>query len=94
MTTYDDVCNAKTKKEMQKLFDLVLTECSKKFGGSVESHRTMQLSNVGYFAGYYDNKTRRRVDKWLHAVHPIFGKTNPSASESFNAGIKRGQKAR
>ena len=32
--------------------------------------------NLGYFAGYYDDETRKRVEKLFHTVHPIFGAIN------------------
>lgn len=30
--------------------------------------------NIGYFAGYYDEKTRIRVESLFDCEHPIFGK--------------------
>ena len=73
MTGYRDVCEATTKDEMQELFNLLLAELVERKGGSADSHRAMQLSNVGYFAGYYDSATAKRVLEWLGATHPIFG---------------------
>ena len=75
MSTYTAVCEAKTKAEMKARFSELLEACKKKFGGTKRKYSKMQLSNVGYFAGYYDDKTRERVSKWLGAEHPIFGKT-------------------
>ena len=47
-------------------------------------------SNLGYYAGYYDNETRARVEKLFLCEHPIFGsiKENgaPTPEEAFNAG--------
>lgn len=31
--------------------------------------------NIGYFAGYYDNETRGRVERVFGCFHPVFGKT-------------------
>lgn len=74
MNNYSKVCEAKTKKEMQRRFNLLLKQTSKKFGGTEESYLKQQLANIGYFAGYYnDEKIRKRVLKWLGAIHPIFG---------------------
>ena len=67
MSTYTAVCEAKTKAEMQKQFSALLEAVVKKLGGTKKGHSKMQLSNVGYFAGYYDGKTRKRVSKWLGA---------------------------
>lgn len=48
-------------------------------------------SNLGYFAGYYDNETRKRVEELFLCEHPVFGsyKENsvPTPEEAFNAGM-------
>lgn len=47
--------------------------------------------NLGYFAGYYDDKTRERIERLFNCSHPVFGsiKSNgrPTAQESFDAGV-------
>jgi len=46
--------------------------------------------NLGYYAGYYDNDTRRRVEKLFFCEHPVFGSVVkngiPTAQEAFNKG--------
>lgn len=46
--------------------------------------------NLGYYAGYYSNDTRERVERLFACAHPVFGKiaTNgaPTAEEAFEAG--------
>lgn len=32
-------------------------------------------ANLGYFAGYYSNETRNRVEKLFFTQHPILGKS-------------------
>lgn len=48
-------------------------------------------ANIGYFAGYYSNEVRARVEKLFLCSHPIFGKieeTGPiSAETAFEAGV-------
>jgi hypothetical protein len=48
--------------------------------------------NLGYFAGYYDDKVRRKVEKLFCCSHPIFGSIEqegqPTIEEAFNAGKK------
>ena len=46
-----------------------------------------ELSNLGYYAGYYDDMTRFRVQRLYGATHPIFGGTRPSTDEALQAGI-------
>ena len=82
MTTgYRDVCEAKTKADMQAKFRLLLAEIVQKHGGTPESHKDTQLSSVVYFAGYYSPAVRKRVFDWLRAVHPIFGNTVPTPAK-------------
>lgn len=46
--------------------------------------------NLGYFAGYYDNETRKRVERLFLCSHPIFGsiKENgrPTSEEALECG--------
>ena len=54
--------------------------------------------NLGYFAGYYSNETRERVEKLFSCEHPLFGsikeKGAPTAKEAFEIGKSLGEKAR
>lgn len=42
--------------------------------------------NIGYYAGYYDNKTANRVNKLFNCSHPIFGNSTPTGKEAFECG--------
>jgi hypothetical protein len=54
--------------------------------------------NIGYFAGYYDNKVRVRVEKLYNCAHPIFGsiaeKGAPGPMEAFKMGLNLGKKSK
>ena len=47
-------------------------------------------SNLGYYAGYYSNEVRERVEKLFCCAHPVFGsiKENgiPTPQEAFDMG--------
>jgi hypothetical protein len=51
---------------------------------------TIERANLGYYAGYYDDETRARVERLFNCVHPIFGPIAqngpPSARDAFEAG--------
>lgn len=52
-------------------------------------------SNLGYFAGYCDNKTRERVERLFCCEHPIFGSIQngtPTAEQAFKMGEALGRK--
>ena len=91
MAGYRTVCEAKTKKEMLAAFDTVLNEIVAEHGGTKEKHRPAQLSNVGYFAGYYDADTYQRVHEWLGTAHPIFGRSYPTPQKAMAAGKRAAQ---
>ncbi len=61
-------------------------------GVSDTGHTAEQIVNInlGYYAGYYSDETRQRVEKLFKCSHPIFGsiKENgvPSAKEAFECG--------
>ena len=48
------------------------------------------LANLGYYAGYYSQETRKRVQKLFGAVHPILGDAhkNLTPDDVFNKGIE------
>lgn len=52
-------------------------------------------TNLGYWAGYYDNETRERVERLFRCSHPVFGSIAkngpPTADVAFEAGLKRGE---
>ncbi len=48
-------------------------------------------ANLGYYAGYYGNDVRERVEKLFSCSHPIFGAIKygvPTAKEAFELGKK------
>ena len=52
--------------------------------------------NLGYYAGYYDNETRERVERLFSCQHPVFGKISigaPTPEQAFAAGVALGKKA-
>ena len=53
-------------------------------------------ANLGYFAGYYSNEVRERVEHLFNCSHPVFGsiKDNgaPTPKQAFEAGKKRADK--
>jgi hypothetical protein len=48
-------------------------------------------SNLGYYAGYYNQETMERVQRLFSCSHPIFGKVMPTAEEAFKKGLELGE---
>lgn len=53
----------------------------------------IERSNLGYFAGYYGEDTRERVERLFNCEHPIFGKFAVYGSPTFKEALERGIKA-
>jgi hypothetical protein len=87
---YGDVCEAETPEEMRIRFSLLLKELCEREGGTPESHRAIQLSNVGYFSGYYSSATGKRVLDWLGAAHPIFGTSHADGTLKQEQALESG----
>lgn len=43
-------------------------------GLSREEAERLERGNLGYYAGYYCNEVRERVERLFDCAHPIFGK--------------------
>jgi hypothetical protein len=60
-----------------------------------KSAEEIALDNLGYYAGYYDNETRERVERLFKCQHPVFGSIAengaPTAEEAFAAGMRLGR---
>ena len=53
--------------------------------------------NLGYYAGYCSDDTRKRIEKLFNCSHPIFGKIeeagSPTAKEAYEAGIRKAKES-
>jgi len=90
--TYAAAMRVKTQQEAKEFLEALLQDISEKFGGTPESHRATQLSNIGYFTGYYDAETAERVVRLFGCEHPIFGRSRPTTDEAFDAGKRIGRR--
>jgi len=68
------------------------------FGKTRQEAEEIERANLGYYAGYYDNETRERVERLFHCAHPVFGKIAengaPSPEAAFAAGLAFGSSAK
>ena len=86
----------KTRKAAEVYFK-ELVEYAMSFGQSREEAVRIQKSNLGYFAGYYDHETRKRVERLFCCEHPVFGSIEkngaPTQEQAFAAGRAMGKEA-
>ena len=48
-------------------------------------------ANMGYYAGYYDNETRERVEKLFRCSHPVFGTIKDNGTPTPEQAFKMGE---
>lgn len=82
----------KSQEEADQYFAMCV-EHTMSFGSSRDEAEQMERSNLAYYAGYYDNATRKRVERLFHCAHPVFGSIAengaPSPAKAFAVGLLR-----
>jgi hypothetical protein len=89
---YTPAMSIKTKEEAKEYLDALIEYTMAMNGVKLEDAIRIEKSNLGYYAGYYDNETIKRVQELFDCQHPIFGKVIPTAEEAFNMGRNIGRK--
>lgn len=56
-----------------------------------EQAEAIQKQNLGYYAGYYDNETRARVERLFACEHPIFGSIEANGAPTPEEAFRKGQ---
>ncbi len=59
--------------EAQAYFELLVSHCMSHDKTRKEAE-SIERENLGYYAGYCDDETRRRVEQLFGCAHPVFGK--------------------
>lgn len=82
--------------EADKVFEQLVQD-SMSYGHSREDSEAIERGNLGYFAGYFGNETRERVERLFKCEHPIFGSIvkngPPTLREALLAGMAIGKGA-
>ena len=89
---YDPAMSITEQAEADAYFErCVLHHMS--FGIERADAERFERGNLAYWAGYYDNETRARVERLFHCEHPIFGSIEkngpPTAATAFRMGLDR-----
>lgn len=80
------------QKEADVYFERLVQRCMAT-GVDRQEAESIQRQNLGYYAGYYDLETRKRVERLFRCAHPIFGAASigtPTPEEAFDAGLEKG----
>ncbi len=92
--TYRPAMEIKGKGEAGEYFQALVERQMQHFGRSQSDAEQLERSNLGYFAGYYDNETRLRVELLFACSHPFFGKAKdgiPTSEEAIEIGCRLGR---
>lgn len=74
LSSYEPAMRIRSKKVAAAYFKALVDFCLElNPKRSRAKHESIQRSNLGYWAGYHDEKTRRRVERLFGAKHPVFG---------------------
>ena len=92
--TYGDLYGPAMKIEGQdeanEYFERLVQRDMAHFGQARKEAESVERSNLGYWAGYYDTKTRRRVERLFRCCHPVFGPISlmgrPTVEQALQAG--------
>ena len=80
----------KLEDAKQYLDDYIRYICMVNKNVDLNESTKIAKSNLAYYAGYYDNKTRERVEKLFNCSHPIFGSISkngtPTSKQAFDMG--------
>ena len=83
---YDPAMKITDQAEADRYFEECVEHCMR-FAHSREEVERIERSNLGYYAGYYSDETRRQVERLFRCEHPVFGsiaeKGAPTAEQAY-----------
>lgn len=94
---YDPAMNIYTQEEADEYFEACVQhflrlQMQDGFSPKRDLAEQIERTNLGYWAGYYDNETRARVEKLFNCAHPVFGAIAecgpPTPEEAFKMGMQ------
>jgi hypothetical protein len=93
---YDPAMKITDQSEADRYFNECVEHTMRMWPTDRSDAERIERSNLGYWAGYYDNPTRRRVERLFRCAHPVFGaieeKGPPTPEQAFEAGRAMGSR--
>lgn len=87
---YGPAMETTSQLEADAMFDKLVRH-SMAHGLDFKKAITLERYNLGYYAGYYSDEIRRRVEKLFKCEHPFFGSIEkngvPTPEEAFKTGF-------
>ena len=92
---YGQAMEVTTQQDADRIFaELVASARAANPTLTLEAASDMERQNLGYFAGYYNDETRARVERLFRCAHPVFGPIangKPTPEEAFQMGVDAGK---
>lgn len=90
---YREAMKVRTQDEANKFFECLVQSCMEKRQCERKEAEEIQRLNLGYFAGYYGEDVRARVERLYRCAHPIFGPIadngSPTPEHAFWLGYQK-----
>jgi hypothetical protein len=71
---YDRAMAITEQAQADEYFERCVEHAMRCFGASREEAEIVERAGLAYYAGYFDNTVRERVERLFHCGHPVFGK--------------------
>lgn len=94
---YGAAMEVQTPEDAQRIFERLVTTSMTAGNRTREAAERLERQNLGYYSGYYNLETQRRVERLFSAAHPVFGPTSGpqlTADEVVRAGVRAGERSR
>lgn len=88
---YDPAMRMTDQAEADAYFEVLVTHMMKFGRKTREEAEEIERSNLGYYAGYYSDETRARVERLFKCAHPVFGAIALNGPPTFAEAIQRGR---
>lgn len=92
--TLEEMAKVSTQEEADRCLKEYIDELMAETGKKRRAAKKLAKVNIGYYAGYCDEETARRIWHLYRTQHPIFNHRLPSPSEAFHLGKKWARKAK
>lgn len=70
---YANIGKVSTVEQAGEYLDALVTWSMATHGQTRDEAETMQQHNIGYWSGYYDEETGRRIRHLFGTRHPVYG---------------------
>jgi len=90
----DPIATIETKEEAEEYKACLIEYYMTEYGKSHDEAVRVAKTNIGYWAGYYDEATAKRIWELFNTKHPVFGTSWPTLDEALKAGLAIGRSRR